>query len=175
MFNLECYNSRHREIVNINSDSLIKDIRERVRYFIENLGLYPRWENICIEFISGAAMDKLDPKAAGLCYNLGNGYSRIYVRCGYTYAYTKSVLAHEVGHAWINGKKIAFSEMESEGFCQLLAYKMLCSDFSAEGNDQLIALSEWKDKVYGDGFRMMKNRAESLGWEQFIMFSSFKM
>lgn len=175
MVHLECYNSRHQEIVTENSDSLIADIRKRVRYFIENLGLYPIWENITIEFISGVKMDKLDTKASGLCYNLGNGYSRIYVRCGYSYAYTKSVLAHEVGHAWINGKNLALTNIESEGFCQLLAYKMLMSDFSSEGNNQLITLSEWKDKVYGDGFRMMKNRAENLGWDQFVMFISFKM
>lgn len=175
MFHLECYNSRHKETVNVNSNSLIADIRERVRCFIENLGMYPVWENITIQFISSEEMDKHNPDASGLCYNLGNGYSRIYVRCGYSYAYTKSVLAHEVGHAWVNGKDIRLSQTEEEGFCQLLAYKMLLSDFSTEGNDQLTALSVWKDKVYGDGFRMMKTRAESLGWKQFVMFLSFKL
>lgn len=175
MFHLECFNSRHREIVNENNESLIADIRKRVRYFIENLGLYPVWENITIEFISSSEMDSKDQTAAGLCYNLGNGYSRIYVRCGYSYAFTKSILAHEIGHAWINGKNIQLNNVELEGFCQLLAYKMLLSDFSTEGNNQLDALSRWEDEVYGEGFRLMKRRAESLGWEQFILFISLKM
>lgn len=175
MFHLECCNFKHGEIVNLNSYSLISDIRERVRYFIENLGLFPNWENITIEFISSEDMDKRDSQASGLCYNLGNGYSRVYIRCGYSYAYTKSVLAHEIGHAWINAKHVAFNKTEEEGFCQLLAYKILCTDFSREGESQLTALRDWEDKIYGDGFRIMKKRAESLGWEQFVMFVSLKL
>lgn len=173
MLFLESNNEDYNKIINVNSDSQIEEIKMRVRYFVENLGLRPPWSRIRIHFITQEEMDKRDPKAAGLCYSHSDGYHDIYIRCGYTYLYTKSVLAHEVGHTWINHNHIVISNMENEGFCQLLAYQILYSDFALSSNNNMVALSEWKDEVYGDGFRLMKAKLDSLGWPQLLLLLQF--
>jgi hypothetical protein len=118
-------------------------------------------------------MNKRNPNAEGLCYTRPDGFFDIYIRCGYSYLYTKSILAHEIGHTWIDYNHIAISKMENEGFCQLLAYQSLFSDFSLESNNSMIDLAEWKDKVYGDGFRLMKQKLDSLGWTQLLLLLQF--
>lgn len=60
--------------------------------------------------------------------------------------------------------------MENEGFCQLLAYQILYSDFALSSNNNMLSLREWKDEVYGDGFRLMKSKLDSLGWQQLLLF-----
>ena len=84
-------------------------------------------------------------------------------------------MAHEVGHTWINHNHIAVSKMENEGFCQLLAYQILYSDFALASNNDMVALSQWKDEVYGDGFRLMKSKLDSLGWGQLLMLLQFSL
>lgn len=173
MVYLEITNQEHNQIVNIDSGSLIEDIKTRVHYFVENLGLRPPWERIRIHFITPEQMNKRDSNAEGLCYSHSDGCFDIYIRCGYSYLYTKSILAHEVGHTWINENKIKISKMENEGFCQLLAYQILFSDFAQSSNNNMLALREWKDEVYGDGFRLMKTKLDSLGWCQLLMLLQF--
>ena len=173
MLFLESNNKDYNKIINVNSDSLIEEIKQRVCYFVENLGLRPPWSRIRIHFITPEEMNKRDSKAEGLCYSHGDGYYDIYIRCGYSYLYTKSILAHEVGHTWINHNHISISKMENEGFCQLLAYQILYSDFALASNNDMVALSEWKDEVYGDGFRLMKVKLDSLGWSQLLMLLQF--
>ena len=173
MLYLEISNQEYNQIININSDSLIEDIKTRVHYFVENLGLRPRWERIRIHFITPEQMKKRDPNAEGLCYSHQNRYFDIYIRCRYSDLYTKSILAHEIGHTWINENKIKISKMENEGFCQLLAYQILYSDFAQSSNNNMLALREWKDEVYGDGFRLMKTKLDSLGWSQLLMLLQF--
>lgn len=170
MFYLESSNQEYNQIINIDSDSLIEDIKMRVHYFVENLGLRPPWSRIRIHFITAEQMKKRDSSAEGLCYSYEDGYFDIYIRCGYSYLYTKSILAHEIGHTWINYNKIKLSKMENEGFCQLLAYQILYSDFALSSNNNMLLLREWKDEVYGDGFRLMKSKLDSLGWQQLLLF-----
>lgn len=173
MLFLESNNKDYDKIINVNSDSLIEEIKQKVCYFVENLGLRPPWERIRIHFITPEQMKKRDPNAEGLCYSHHDGYFDIYIRCGYSYLYTKSILAHEIGHTWINENKIKISKMENEGFCQLLAYQILYSDFAQSSNNNMLALREWKDEVYGDGFRLMKTKLDSLGWSQLLMLLQF--
>lgn len=173
MFVLESKNQDYQKIININSDSLIDDIKQRVCYFVENLGLRPPWDRIRIHFITIDEMNKRNPNAEGLCCTRPDGFFDIYIRCGYSYLYTKSILAHEIGHTWIDYNHIVISKMENEGFCQLLAYQSLFSDFSLESNNSMIDLAEWKDKVYGDGFRLMKVKLDSLGWPQLLLLLQF--
>ena len=40
-------------------------------------------------------------------------------------------------------------------------------------NNNMVALSEWKDEVYGDGFRVMKAKLDSLGWPQLLLLLQF--
>ena len=74
---------------------------------------------------------------------------------------------------YCNENKIKISKMENEGFCQLLAYQILYSDFAESSNKNMLALREWKDEVYGDGFRLMKTKLDSLGWSQLLMLLQF--
>ena len=62
MLFLESNNNDYNKIINVNSDSLIEDIKQRVCYFVENLGLRPPWNRIRIHFITSEEMNKKQDK-----------------------------------------------------------------------------------------------------------------
>lgn len=175
MICLESSNPKYNSIVFENSHSLIDDIKQRVRYFLENLGLFIPYEKISVCFITQDEMKKHDSSAAGLCVYNEDGTYTIYISCGYTYMYTKSVLAHELGHAWLRENKVNICKIENEGFCQLLSYQILSYDYNPQSNLEMLKLANWEDKVYGNGFRLMKRKLDSLGWEQLILFLTMTM
>ena len=63
--------------------------------------------------------------------------------------------------------------MENEGFCQVLSYYVLRTEFSKEGNKEAEMIQRFADEVYGDGFRLMQRKLECLGWKQLIMLMKF--
>jgi hypothetical protein len=80
----------------------------------------------------------------------------------------EAVLAHELLHVWLLQNKIELSLQETEGFCNLGSmliyneYKTTFSDIHLES----MQMSE--DQIYGVGFRKMKNKLNSLGWNAFL-------
>ena len=156
MICLESSNPKYNSIVFENSHSLIDDIKQRVRYFLENLGLFIPYEKISVCFITQDEMKKHDSSAAGLCVYNDDGTYTIYISCGYTYMYN-------------------ICKIENEGFCQLLSYQILSYDYNPQSNLEMLKLANWEDKVYGNGFRLMKRKLDSLGWEQLILFMTMTM
>ncbi|MFN8672617.1 MAG: protein DA1 [Candidatus Sericytochromatia bacterium] len=77
----------------------------------------------------------------------------------------EGVLAHELLHVWINENKIKLSHEEEEGFCNLGTALVYENDKSLFSEVLLKALDEDSDKVYGDGYRLMKKRLKEKGWK----------
>jgi protein DA1 len=66
----------------------------------------------------------------------------------------RGALAHELGHVWLMTESITkLSELETEGFCELLAYLYFSGESAPEAKSQISRMQENPDPVYGDGFR----------------------
>ena len=83
----------------------------------------------------------------------------------------KTVLAHECGHVFLNEHDSVLNRghiREVEGFCQLVAYKVLLFDDTKESEIMRSNLLQSQDPIYGEGFRVMKRREEQLGWTRML-------
>ncbi len=89
---------------------------------------------------------------------------RIYILNGLPLTEFKGVLAHEMIHVWLNESRVKMSAKETEGFCNLGIYlvnEKERSDFARVLQNQL---EQDEDPVYGDGYRMMKEKLDAMGW-----------
>ena len=80
-------------------------------------------------------------------------------------------LAHELGHVWLqeNVKDLdSKSPQEIEGFCELAGYKTLQFDRTIASHNHQDMMLKNQDPIYGHGLRIMKYRAEAMGWEAFL-------
>ena len=82
------------------------------------------------------------------------------------YLVFKGVLAHELLNSWVALYAIKLPKNEEEGFCNLGKFLILKQEKTKQ-SDYLIhwLLEENEDPVYGDGYRLMKNRLDKLGWK----------
>lgn len=80
----------------------------------------------------------------------------------------EGVLAHELLHVWISEKNLKLSHQDEEGFCNLGTELIYKNDNSNFAKVLLTALNEDSDKVYGDGYRLMKKKLEEKGWDALI-------
>ena len=74
------------------------------------------------------------------------------------------VLAHEMLHSWLELYGREVTNEESEGFCNLgcaWVYQKIDTDLSRY---LLKRMYESEDRIYGDGYRLQKERFEKLGW-----------
>lgn len=80
-------------------------------------------------------------------------------------------LAHEMGHVWLyenvhdQNRK---SPQEIEGFCELVAFKTLEFDLTMAALSHRNEMLQNPDPIYGYGLRMMKARADAVGWNTFL-------
>lgn len=75
------------------------------------------------------------------------------------------VLAHELLHVWLSENNINLTHEEEEGFCNLGAY-LIYKNNNTQFSEVLIkSLEDDTDKVYGDGYRLMKSKLDDKGWE----------
>ena len=83
-----------------------------------------------------------------------------------------SVVTHEIGHTWCRKQGIKFSKMEEEGFCELLGYHILSTQYSKQGNIWMERMIQNPDIIYGDGLRHMKKQLERCNnlWTKFLGF-----
>ena len=108
-------------------------------------------------------------RTSGLAVHCGKRHD-IYLLSTLDDTRRKGTLAHELGHVWLQEHRSPFrqSRIENEGFCELLCYKM----YGLVGNLEAYAIRGRmlisRTPVYSEGFRMMKRRAEELGWEAFL-------
>lgn len=76
----------------------------------------------------------------------------------------KGVLAHEMLHSWLvlYGREV--EDDECEGFCNLGCGFVYQKTDTEQAQHLLERMYANKDKIYGDGYRLMKSRYERLGW-----------
>ena len=96
-------------------------------------------------------------------------HHRIFILDGLPQVEFKGVLAHEMIHVWLNENKVKMKDWETEGFCNLGI--MIVND-GEEGSKFARflqnQLEQDRDRVYGEGYRLMKNKLDALGWDQLI-------
>jgi hypothetical protein len=93
---------------------------------------------------------------------------RIFILHGLPMTEFKGVLAHEMIHVWLNENKVKMTAQLTEGFCNLGIYlvnEKERSDFARVLQDQM---EQNPDAIYGDGYRIMKARLDSIGWPKLI-------
>lgn len=172
MFYLESSDKRLNKLLHISDTKLFEEAINKAFLLLDNVGIILERTRIKFEIVTREQMDVHSKTAIGLHFNLGFG-SKIWVVEKQSFLSTTSTLAHEIGHAWICQNEIKVTEVENEGFCQVLSYYVLRTEFTKEGNNAARLVRDFVDEVYGDGFRLMQRKLDCLGWKQFIMLLKF--
>lgn len=89
---------------------------------------------------------------------------RIYMIYGLPRLYFQGVLAHEMLHSWLALYGREVTNDESEGFCNLGNAFIYVKDNSDFAHYLMKRMYKNADLVYGDGYRLQKQRYEKLGW-----------
>jgi hypothetical protein len=89
---------------------------------------------------------------------------RIYMTYGLPRLYFQGVLAHEMLHSWLALYGREVTNDESEGFCNLGNAFIYVKDDSDFAHYLMKRMYKNADLVYGDGYRLQKQRYEKLGW-----------
>ena len=101
--------------------------------------------------------------------NAGTTFSHeVWVLAGLPVVECVSVLAHELGHVWMNENYIDMSPPAVEGFCNLLSMHALQKESSKLAQILRKNLEMSDDRVYGRGFRDMSKQLDKLGWPGLI-------
>ena len=172
IFYLESTDKRLNQKVRISDTELFNEAIEKAMQLLDNVGIVPDRSRIVFEMVTREQMDKYGENTVGLHFNFGV-MSKIWAVEKHSLLFTISTLAHEIGHAWISQNNIKLTKMENEGFCQVLSYYVLRTEFSKEGNNESRLVRDFADEVYGDGFRLMQRKLDCLGWKQLIMLLKF--
>lgn len=153
---------------------LYSEIRSRMA----SIGMNVPKHNVTISFANRAEFDRLlrrdSGRVTGLTVSSGSCYGmrhHIYMLDEMPVSNYKETLAHECGHVWLNDRHSILnrhSSQEIEGFCNLVAYKVLLFDHSQEAEQTRRGMLLNPDPIYGEGFRMMKQRAEQMGWNRML-------
>lgn len=171
MFYLESSDKRLNQPVHISDTELFEEAINKALQLLDNVGIVPERKRIKFELVTREQMDTYGTYI-GLYFHHGF-WSKIWVVEKQSLLCTISTLAHELGHAWICQNNIKVTNVENEGFCQVLSYYVLRTEFTKEGNDEAKLVRDFADEVYGDGFRLMQRKLECLGWKQLIMLLKF--
>lgn len=172
MFYLESSDKRLNKPVHLSDTELFEEAINKAMQLLDNVGIIPDRKRIKFELVTREQMDTYGKTYIGLHFNLGFG-SKIWVVEKQSLLCTISTLAHEIGHAWICQNNIKVTDVENEGFCQVLSYYVLRTEFTRDGNKEAEDLANWADEVYGDGFRLMQRKLDCLGWKQLIILLKF--
>lgn len=172
MFYLTSSDKRLNKPVHISDKQLFEEAINKALQLLDNVGIIIDRKRIKFEIVTRKQMDTYGKTCIGLHFNLSFG-SKIWVVEKQSLLSTISTLAHEIGHAWICQNNIKVTKLENEGFCQVLSYYVLRTEFTREGNKEAEKLANWTNEVYGDGFRLMQQKLDCLGWKQFIMLLKF--
>jgi len=80
----------------------------------------------------------------------------------------EAVIAHEFLHVWQHENNIKFSPVYNEGLCELGGYLVYSKDNSDLAHHFIKKMLQNQDPIYGNGFRLMKKKLETLGWKGLI-------
>lgn len=145
---------------------------------LKSLGIFLPLDSINITIVNMEQMDKLLGRSSKNILGLTISRSclqqfthNIYILEGLMPHQYKSTLSHEFGHVWLNHRNSKLNQMEDkyiEGFCNLLAYKVLLRDVSDDSKQARAFMLKNPDPIYGEGFRIMKARADRIGWDHLL-------
>lgn len=172
MFYLESSDKRLNQPVCLSDTKTFNRAIDRAVQLLDNVGIIVDTNRIKFELVTREQMDTHGKTCIGLHFNWGFG-SKIWIVEKQSLLCTISTLAHELGHAWICQNGIKVTKVENEGFCQVLSYYVLNTEFSKEANSEANIVRNFADEVYGEGFRLMQRKLDCLGWRQFIMLLRF--
>ena len=158
----------------VKDDSTIQNSYKSVIKQINSIGMKNIPSNIPIELIN---LTKLNKKKGGKSHGSLKGIThtyydksnqlkyKIFILFGLPSIEFEAVLAHELFHIWLYKNQNPVSINFVEAFCNLgsaIIYK--------NNNTQihLQAMENETDSVYGDNYRILKNRLKKYGWEQLL-------
>lgn len=150
----------------ITTSSQVEACRKKVFAVFKSLGISGIPEDIPVELKStdlmGGALGRIrysvsrNKKFADFSIEMTFGLPELHFR---------GVLAHEMLHSWLvlYGREV--TDDECEGFCNLGSGFVYQKDDTAFAKYLLKRLYENADKIYGEGYRLQKERYEKLGWK----------
>ena len=159
----------------------VSQVQARILPVLKRVGMDLPTKPIHIELVGRSFLDreakriKAEGKLRGLTltkFKLTRGTPssasfehRIYVLSGLPYVECIAVLAHEYAHVWLNERFIDSTPPEIEGFCNLISEICLGQDKSKVSLLLRENMMKSENPVYGAGFRRMRSRLKSLGWD----------
>ena len=147
--------------VNKTDSEKLEQIIHKAELLLGNIGIDVNSKFISFEIVDSSELQRIQPtmqNVVGLTcpISVEGKLHKIWLLENLTYIYLLSVVAHEMGHTWCRDNNLKFSKMEEEGFCELLAFYVLSTQFSKLGNAWKTNMMQNPDPIYGDGFRYMK-------------------
>lgn len=149
-----------------------------VKSKMKQFGLVIPKDNVDISIVGEERLSQLSGSPIGSTTGLTSscGFAKnwthhIYMLDGMSMHLYRETLAHECTHVWLNEHNSPLNKSslaELEGFCNLVAYKVLLFDDSFESQNIRERMLADPSPIYGEGFRMMKARAEQMGWNQML-------
>lgn len=149
----------------VTSERQVESCRKRVLDIFDSLGITDIPRNIPIELKPQAEMkQRLGFNRHYVTRHLSRADFRICIIQGLPALFFQGVLAHEMLHSWLTlfGREV--TQDESEGFCNLGEAFIYTKDDSPYAHYLLKRMYENADAIYGDGYRLQKERYEKLGW-----------
>lgn len=164
-------------IVNRHDTAKLNQIIYKAELLLRNVGVKVNSANIIFEIVEQDELNRLRPDMQSIVgltcpISIEGKCHKIWLLENCAYIFLLSIVAHEMGHTWCRDHHINFSNMEEEGFCELLAYHVLSTQFSKLGNSRRISMIQNPDPVYGDGLRYMIKQLNICGnsWMKFLGF-----
>lgn len=153
-------------LVNKSDTEKLVQIIHKAELLLDNLGFYVDSKNISFEIIDKEQLKVLNPSSQSVVgftcpISLEGKHHTIWLLENHSYIFLLSVVAHEMGHTWCRDNKLKMHSMHEEGFCELLAYYVLSTQFSKLGNAWKINMLQNPDPIYGDGLRYMIQQLEN--------------
>lgn len=171
---LECQGSRVSSADKLRPQFVYSEVKSR----LSAIGMILPKETVDISIANRSELNRLathkSDQLTGLTISIGTPFGmrhNIYMLDEMPTSRYKETLAHECGHVWLNDRHSVLNRQsiqEVEGFCNLVAYKVLLFDRTKEAEIVRKTMLSNPDPIYGEGFRIMKHRAEQMGWNRML-------
>lgn len=159
-----------------------KDVSQIYTYIVDVFRRYDvdYMPHIPVIIISEEQMYKEagDRSTVGLAYTSeysdGEQVFEVHMKAGLTKLGFAEVLAHEIMHTWINQNNISFTnKADEEGLCNYASYIVLSSVGNSYAKSLINAMMQNPDPIYGEGFRNVKDKIETVGFDKYLMSLGF--
>ncbi len=169
-------------IVAIFDNGRISGLLEKVRTWLGGIGISISSSSLSVKGVSLSELKKeagnyYSSNVKGFCASdiyssskSGTRYSHtIYVLNGLPALNIESIIAHELMHVWITENiKAKLTSSVIEGSCNYAAYLYLKQQVDQSSQKLIDEIEDDPSTVYGDGFRIIKNRFGSKTISEFL-------